>query len=56
MNEEWVRIPFPIEAEEDRRVLCAILAAAGMSVRIAKARYGTSKTPPMKKFVEYSRE
>ena len=56
MNEEWVRIPFPIEAEEDRRALCAILAAAGMSVRIVKARYGTSKTPPMKKFVEYSRE
>lgn len=55
MNEEWVRIPFPIEAEEDRRALCAILAAAGMSVRIAKARYGTAKNPPVKKFVEYGR-
>ena len=53
---EWVRIPFPIDAEEDRRSLCAILVSAGLSVRVVKARYGTSKNPPLKKFVEYSWE
>ena len=53
---EWVCIPFPIDAEEDRRSLCAILASAGLSVRVVKARCGTSKNPPIKKFVGYSRE
>lgn len=53
---EWTRIPFPIESEEDRRSLCAILISAGMAVRVVKARYGTAKNPPVKKFVEYSRE
>ena len=43
---EWVRIPFPIDAEEDRRSLCAILVSAGLSVRVVKARCGTSKNPP----------
>ena len=53
---EWVCIPFPIDAEEDRRSLCAILASAGLSVRVVKARCGTSKNPPLKKFVEYRAE
>ena len=53
---EWIRIPVPIESEADRRSLCAILTAAGLAVRVVKARYGTAKTPPVKKFVEYSRE
>lgn len=36
--------------------LCAILVSAGLSVRVVKARYGTSKNPPLKKFVEYRAE
>ena len=50
---EWIRIPEPIEKETDRRELAAILAECGMSVRIVKARAGTSKSAPWRKFVEY---
>lgn len=50
---EWTRIPAPIEAEQDRRTICATLAAAGLAVRIVKDRDGTSKSAPYKRFVEY---
>lgn len=52
----WFRIPVPIESEADRRDLCAILAAAGLTIRIVKARSGTSKFAPFKRFVEYMEE
>ena len=32
--DDWTRIPAPIEKEDDRRALCAILAANGLTVRI----------------------
>lgn len=50
---EWQRIPIPIENEQDRRTLAAILAAAGLEVRIVKARSGASKSAPYKRYVEY---
>lgn len=48
---EWIRIPIPIEAEADRRTLIAILAAAGLEVRIVKER--PTKSSAYKRFVEY---
>lgn len=51
MNEEWTRIPIPVEVEADRRQLAAILASAGLEVRIVKARLTPNGTP--KRFVEY---
>lgn len=50
---DYIRIPVPIDREEDRRSLCAILAAAGLEVRIVRARSGQSKSAPFKKYVEY---
>ena len=49
----WTRIPAPIEAEQDRRTICAILAEAGLAVRIVRIKVGTSNSAPRKRFVEY---
>ena len=48
---DWIRIPTPIESEADRRALVAILAAAGLEVRIVKER--PTKSSSYKRFVEY---
>ena len=48
---DWIRIPTPIESEADRRALVAILAAAGLEVRIVKER--PTKSSAYKRFVEY---
>lgn len=53
---DWTRIPAPIEAEQDRRTICGLLAAAGLTVRIVKARSGTAKSAPFKKYIEYQEE
>ena len=47
----WIRIPAAIDSEADRRQLAAILAAAGLEVRIVKEK----KTPngSYKKYVEF---
>lgn len=50
---DWIRIPEPIPTEEDRRALCAILTSIGLEVRIVRAKVGTGKSPPIKRFVEY---
>lgn len=47
---EWTRVPAPLEKEEDRRALCAILAAAGLEVRVVRAAY---KPRTYKRYVEY---
>ena len=51
MGNEWVRIPEPVEAEADRRQLCAILTACGLEVRIVRVRATQRGTP--KRYVEY---
>ena len=48
---DWIRIPVPIETEADRRELTAILAAAGLEVRIVKER--PTKSSSYKRFLEY---
>ena len=53
---DWTRIPAPIEAEQDLRTICGLLAAAGLTVRIVKARSGTAKSAPFKKYIEYREE
>ena len=35
---EWTRIPSPIDAEADRRTICAILISIGFEVRIVKIK------------------
>lgn len=53
----WGRIsPAPIEAEQDRRTICGLLTAVGLTVRIVKARSGTNKSAPFKKYIEYREE
>lgn len=47
----WERIPAPIDTEQDRRQLCAILSAAGLEVRVVKEKL-TSRGSA-KRFVEY---
>ena len=49
--EVWVRIPAPIESEQDRRDLSAILASAGLCVRIVKEKQG--KNGAYKRYLEY---
>lgn len=51
MDAVWTRLPCPIPAEQDRRELCAILAANGMEVRIVRVRETPRGTP--KRFIEY---
>ena len=48
--DDWTRIPAPIEKEDDRRALCAILDANGLTVRLVveKNTYGSRKW-----YVEY---
>ena len=53
MPDEWIRIPAPIESEDDRRTLTAILASVGLEVRIVKVRVGNPKSGPFKRFLEY---
>ena len=53
MPEEWIRTPAPIESEDDRRTLTAILASVGLEVRIVKVRVGNPKSGPFKRFLEY---
>ena len=49
MDATWTRLPCPIPDEQDRRELCAILAANGMEVRIVKERTARA----YRRFVEY---
>ena len=49
---DWTRIPAPIEAEQDRRTICGLLVAAGLTVRIVKARSSPAKSAPFKKYIE----
>jgi len=51
MNEEWTRIPQPIDNDTDRRAMCGVLTAAGLEVRIVRIRKTSGATP--KRFVEY---
>lgn len=52
MNEtDWTRIPLPIDAEADRRQLCAILTAAGLEVRVVRVKATANGTP--KRYIEY---
>ena len=53
---DWIRIPAPIESEKDQRELCGLLASAGLTVRIVKARSGPKPSSPFKKYVEYREE
>lgn len=50
-EENWVRITVPIEKEEDRRELCAILTAYGLEVRIVRIKPTNRGTP--KRYIEY---
>lgn len=47
---EWIRIPAAIDSEADRRQLAAILAAAGLEVRIVKVKLTEKGTP--RKYIE----
>lgn len=47
----WTRIPEPIESEADRRTLVAILANAGLEVRVTKERL--TQRSAAKRFVEF---
>ena len=52
MNEmEWTRIPSPIDAEADRRPICAILISIGLEVRIVKIK--ATARGSAKKYVEF---
>lgn len=52
MNEmEWTRIPSPIDAEADRRNICAILISIGLEVRIVKIK--ATARGSAKKYVEF---
>lgn len=50
MDNTWTRLPCPIPAEQDRRELCAILAANSLEVRIIKERQNRGA---YKRFLEY---
>lgn len=52
----WTRIPAPIESEADRKTICGLLVAAGLTVRIVKARSGPKPSSPFKKYIEYREE
>lgn len=49
MDTSWARLPCPVADENDRRELCAILAANGLEVRIVRERTARA----YKRFVEY---
>ena len=48
---KWNRIPANINSEDDRRVLCGLLTAYGLEVRIVRIKETNRGTP--KRFVEY---
>lgn len=47
----WTRIPAAVDAETDRRTLCAVLASIGLEVRIVRVKLTNRGTP--KRFIEY---
>ena len=47
----WSRIPIPIESEQDRRTMTAILASVGLEVRVVKERSTPSSS--YKRYIEY---
>ena len=54
MNDNWTRIPQPIDSDADRRALCGILVAAALEVRVVRVvrvRRTPGATP--KRYVEY---
>lgn len=51
MSPDWTRIPTPIDSEADRRQLTAILASAGLEVRIVKEK--ATKNGTYKRYIEY---
>lgn len=50
MDTSWTRLPCPVADENDRRALCAILAANGLEVRIVKERQNKGI---YKRYLEY---
>lgn len=46
----------PHWTEQDRRTICGLLVAAGLTVRIVKARSSPAKSAPFKKYIEYREE
>lgn len=48
---EWTRIPAPVDSEQDRRQLCAILASAGLEIRIV--RHKATPRGVAKRYIEY---
>ena len=50
-TDDWTRIPAQITAEADRREMCAVLASAGLEVRIVNV--ATGKGSAVRKFVEF---
>lgn len=49
--DEWTRIPLPIESDSDRRTMAAVLASAGLEVRIVKER--KTKGSSYQRYIEY---
>lgn len=47
----WIRVPVPIESEADRRTMVAVLASAGLEVRIVKER--KTKSSAYQRYIEY---
>ena len=43
-----------MDSEDDRRTLTALLAAAGLAVRIVKVKRSASKSSPYDRYVEYA--
>ena len=50
-DSDWIRLPCPVPAEQDRRDLCAILAANGLEVRIVRVKTTNRGTP--RRYIEY---
>lgn len=48
---DWTRIPAPVDTEQDRRTLYAILAALGLEVRVVRVKLTPNGTP--KRYVEF---
>ena len=54
MNEEWTRIPAPIESDTDLRMIVGILTAAGLETRIVREKL--TKNGSYKRYVEYRQQ
>lgn len=52
-EEEWTRIPVPVEDDADRRQLCGILTACGLCARVVRVR--DKPKAPIKRYIEYAR-